>query len=363
VITVLAGVGPASAHLGTLSYSDVTVRGDAVGYRLKFAAHLVPGLERIAKPTRAHVVKAEPAMLDWLQRTVLVRIPEGPCAAVVDEMVGPDANDDLTVLLAFACPARVSSLRVEFHAFDVSLPDYRNIVSVRTETSSLAYVFTRETPVLTFGKASAGAWTRFREFFGLGVEHIATGYDHLLFLLALLLPGGTFLHIAGIVTAFTIAHSITLGLAATGIVHLPAAPIEILIAASVAFAAALALRRPRIPRSRLDPNAPGADGIAPSPQLDRRWPLTFGFGLVHGFGFASVLRESGLPSDSVALPLLAFNLGVEAGQLVVVALVLVLLRMLGGGDLAERVRRAMAWAVLVAGCFWTLLRTWSLIGL
>ena len=356
LLASLVAAAPASAHLGTLSYSDVLVRGDAVGYRLKFAAHLVPGLERIARPTRAHVVRAEPAMLEWLQRTVLVRVPAGSCTAAVDETVGPDGNDDLTVALAFTCPGPAPSLRIEFHSFDVSLPDYRNLVSVRTETSSLAYVFTRETPVLAIDKASAGAWRRFREFFALGVEHIATGYDHLLFLLALLLPGGTFRQLAGIVTAFTIAHSLTLALAATDVVRLPVAPIEILIAASIAFAGASALLRLRT----------AAAGSTTDPRLtsiDARWAITFGFGLIHGFGFAGVLRESGLPPDSVALPLVAFNLGVEAGQLVVVALAIGLLHALGESELGQRLRGAMAWATVAVGLLWTVLRAWSWAGL
>jgi hypothetical protein len=334
------------AHLGGLSYSDVTVRTDSVGYRLKFAAHLIPGLERTSKPSRSEVVRAESDILGWLGRTIVVRAGNAPCKPSIDELVGPDNNDDLTVLLGFEGPGPTKPLRIEFHPFDETLPDYRNIVSVRTENESLGFVFTRETPLLEVGRetgtTSAGAGERFREFFTLGVEHIWSGYDHLLFLLALLLPGGSFARIAGIVTAFTIAHSITLALATTGLVQVAAAPVEIAIAASIAFAAASVLRETGV---------------------DRRWALTFVFGLVHGFGFAGVLRESGLPPGGVALPLLAFNVGVEAGQLVVVAIAVQLLRMLGAGDVSRRIRRALAWATLAIGMFWTAARAAGVLGL
>ena len=336
----------ARAHLGGLSYSDVVVRGDRVGYRLKFAAHLIPGLERTRKPSRSDVVHAESDILGWLDRTIVVKAGTGACKPSIDELVGPDNNDDLTVILGFSCPGPAKPLRIEFHPFDEALPDYRNIVSVRTDKESLGFVFTRDTPLLEIGReagtASTSTGSRFREFFVLGVEHIWTGYDHLLFLLALLLPGGTFARLAGIITAFTIAHSITLALATTGLVQLPPAPVEIAIAASIAFASASVLR---------------------DKGVDRRWVLTFGFGLVHGFGFAGVLRESGLPPGGVALPLLAFNVGVEAGQLVVVAVAVQLLRMLGAGDFSRRIRRAIAWATLAIGVFWTAARTSNLLGL
>lgn len=146
-----------------------------------------------------------------------------------------------------------------------------------------------------------------------GVKHIASGFDHILFLIALLLPavmireGGlwrpatalrpTLTNVAGIVTAFTIAHSITLSLAVLGIVDVPSRLVESLIAASV-VATALDNLIPFLPR--------------------RRWQVAFAFGLLHGFGFASVLLDLGLPTSSLAISLFGFNLGVEIGQLLLV---------------------------------------------
>lgn len=147
-------------------------------------------------------------------------------------------------------------------------------------------------------------------YFVLGFEHILEGLDHLLFVLALLLLIENRWRLIGAVTAFTVAHSITLAGASLGWVSLPSAPVEAIIALSIVFLALeLARRRPG------------------QPSLTERspWLVTFSFGLLHGFGFAGALREIGLPDGEVPLALLAFNLGVEAGQVVFIFAVLAVL--------------------------------------
>lgn len=146
----------------------------------------------------------------------------------------------------------------------------------------------------------------FAQFFTLGIEHIVTGFDHLAFLFALLLVGGTIRQSAAIITSFTLAHSITLALATFELVHLPTSLVEPLIAASIVYV--------------------GLENIIRR-EVKRRWLLTFAFGLVHGLGFATVLREFGI-GGSVAeafVPLFSFNLGVEVGQLAIAAAVLPLI--------------------------------------
>jgi hypothetical protein len=185
--------------------------------------------------------------------------------------------------------------------------------------------------------AKASAWDSFARFVGEGVWHVLIGYDHIAFVLLLLLPsvmrpvdgkwqGASRLSqvardMVTIITAFTVAHSITLALAVTGTVRLPIQPIEIAIAASIAVAAGINLL-PRLSKLRL--------------------PLAFGFGLVHGFGFANALSEIDAAGNSL-LPLLAgFNLGVEIAQLGIVALVLPVIY-------AMRATRWYAGAVLPLG--------------
>jgi len=146
-------------------------------------------------------------------------------------------------------------------------------------------------------------------YFVLGVEHILLGLDHLLFVLALLLLVRGWGRILATITAFTVAHSLTLGPAALGWLRLPIAPVEALIALSIVFVAAEVIHGLR--------GRPGLTARAP-------WLVAFGFGLLHGLGFASALAHIGLPERSVALALLLFNLGVEAGQILFVAAVLLL---------------------------------------
>ena len=140
-------------------------------------------------------------------------------------------------------------------------------------------------------------------YLGLGVDHILAGIDHLLFVLALLLLVGGFRRLLATVTAFTVAHSLTLGAATLGIVRVPQQPVEAVIALSVAFVAAEIVRHAR-----------GVPGLTQR----RPWAIAFVFGLLHGFGFAGALAEIGLPEQSIPTALLFFNLGVEAGQLLFV---------------------------------------------
>jgi hydrogenase/urease accessory protein HupE len=152
-------------------------------------------------------------------------------------------------------------------------------------------------------------WSVAGTYLSLGVEHILGGLDHLLFVLALLLLTRGPWQLVKTVTAFTIAHSITLGLATLGIVHVPSKPVEAVIALSIVFVAAEIVQQGR-----------GRAGLA----ARMPWLVAFAFGLLHGFGFAGALSEVGLPEGQIPVALLFFNLGVEAGQLLFIAAVLVL---------------------------------------
>ncbi|WP_214196593.1 HupE/UreJ family protein [Novosphingobium profundi] len=152
-----------------------------------------------------------------------------------------------------------------------------------------------------------------RTYVTLGIEHILTGFDHLLFVLALVIITRGTARIIKTITAFTLAHSITLSLAALGYVHVPAPPVEATIALSIVFLAVEILR-----------------GIEGHTTLTARWPwlIAFTFGLLHGLGFAGALAAIGLPQSAIPLALACFNIGVELGQLAFVALVLVAMRLL-----------------------------------
>ncbi len=159
-----------------------------------------------------------------------------------------------------------------------------------------------------------GPWGVFATYGALGVDHILKGIDHLMFVLALLILIRDPRRLIGAVTAFTVAHSLSLAAAALGWLVVPAPPVEAVVALSIMFLAAELLRRPG-EGSRLTERFP--------------WTVAFGFGLLHGLGFARALLEVGLPAGEVPLALLAFNLGVEAGQLAFIALVLLVGLLLG----------------------------------
>ena len=179
-------------------------------------------------------------------------------------------------------------------------------------------------------------------YFLAGVEHIAIGYDHIAFLIAVVLWSRRFWPLAAVVTAFTLAHSVTLSLAVLDIVRVPPKLVELMIALSIVYVAA--------------ENFFVRD-------IGRRWILTFLFGFIHGFGFASALREYGIPQDKVGWALASFNVGVEVGQLVIVALAFAALlatdawtQPAAKGDERQR-NRAVVWSVsagiLALGLFWT----------
>jgi hydrogenase/urease accessory protein HupE len=183
--------------------------------------------------------------------------------------------------------------------------------------------------------AAAGRSSSFWSFLKLGVEHILTGYDHLLFLCGLLVACRRFSTAARIITCFTLAHSLTLALAALDVVSLPGRVVEPLIAASIVFV--------------------GVENLLRKGEPGWRWALTFALGLVHGFGFAGALKEAGLGSSGAALlvPLFSFNLGVELGQAGVAAIVLPLLWKLRGLPAFERYgRQVISAAIALAGAWW-----------
>ncbi len=172
-------------------------------------------------------------------------------------------------------------------------------------------------------QASAFVW--------LGVEHIFLGYDHIMFLLALIIVGGRLMDLVKIVSAFTVAHSITLCLAALEYVLLPVKWIEAGIALSIVY---VALENFWLKRT------------------DRRWVLTFAFGLVHGFGFANVLRELGLPTKGLIVSLLSFNIGVEFGQIAIVVLLFPLILWLNRQAFQRQVVWGLSSIILLFGMGW-----------
>jgi hydrogenase/urease accessory protein HupE len=200
---------------------------------------------------------------------------------------------------------------------------------------------TVQMPRTSASMAAIEAVRSFANFLSLGVRHILTGYDHLLFLLGLLLVARGFFAALNIITSFTIAHSITLAVATLHVVQIPSRIVEPLIAASIVFVGVENLLHGKIPKSR---------------RL-----VTFGFGLIHGFGFASALREAGIASSTggIVLPLFSFNLGVELGQVMVAAVALPIIWKLRENPMfVARWAPACSAVVVLLGSFWLVERVY-----
>ncbi len=195
----------------------------------------------------------------------------------------------------------------------------------------------------------------------LGVEHILGGIDHLLFVLALLILVKGVRRLVATVTAFTLAHSLTLAGATLGFVHVPGPPVEAAIALSIVFVAAEILRV----RSAGDAAGPQAGAMGSSLTARAPWVVAFTFGLLHGFGFASALNEVGLPQSAIPVALLFFNVGVEVGQLLFIASVFAaialarqVMRRFGGWQLAGA-WRVPPYAIGSVAAYWVIQRAAS----
>jgi len=241
------------------------------------------------------------------------------CPAALGELLVDRHVDGAYAVLRFSadCGLRPVELNVRYSLlFDID-PTHRGLLDLVSNGRGQAEVLSRDAPAVTLNATAPDRWQQFRAFVAEGIWHILKGYDHILFLLTLLFPAvvrhgsrgweareslrDSAFDVLKVVTAFTLAHSLTLSLAVLGVVHLPARAVECGIAATVLLGALNNLK-PVI--------------------VQRRWAVAFAFGLVHGFGFAAILADLGLNGTNLALSLVGFNLGVEISQLAIVVGVL-----------------------------------------
>ena len=240
------------------------------------------------------------------------------CAARLDQLLYDTHVDGGYAVIEFTadCPVRPAQLAIHYSLlFDLD-PNHRGLVEVGGPTWSTSFVLAQSERTVTVTLGAANRWTQFRAFLQEGIWHIWTGYDHILFLLTLLFPAvvlyrhgrwqareslhDALMDVLKVVTAFTLAHSLTLSLAVNGWVKLPSRLVESGIALTVLT---------------------GALNILVPVVRERRWAVAFAFGLIHGLGFASVLNDLGLHAWNLALALVSFNAGVEVGQLAIVLVV------------------------------------------
>lgn len=331
-LAVASAARPASAHTTSTGLATLVVDGHTLTYRLLLVPAELPEDSRrlfaaAGEGDRASVEK----VVAILRERLTIRAGEQPCRPGRALVQGSGVGDGrLSLELWLDCPG-ADHLRIRDDWADVFGSHHQTLARIEGPGGPREIAFlsdAREAVVPLAGPAPPGRLG----FFRLGIEHILTGYDHLLFLAALLLGGGGALALLKIVTAFTLAHSLTLALATLGLVHVSARLIEPLIAASIAWVALEnVLRR---------------DGAS------RRWIVSFAFGLIHGLGFAEALLPLSLPPWPLARALLGFNLGVETGQTLVIALTIPIALWARGASWHVRAARTASLAVALVGTVW-----------
>ncbi len=349
--------GDADAHAIGLSSGEYTAAGSSLVVKLSFAraevATLVPALDadRDGHVSAVEVSAGRHALEQRLLGRVYVHAGGADCAPVLTDAALTE-QDGLFVQGRFDCPSARDGFAVDAAIVADLAPGHRHVARAVSGDVTHDEVLHRDhrsfvvpraapgnatapdeasaaaTPAASAPRAPAGA----ASFFRMGVEHILTGYDHLVFLLGLVLARGRLRSLLAVITAFTVAHSITLALAAFGVWAPSARIVEPAIALSIVYV--------------------GIENFFVA-DAGKRWRITFPFGLIHGFGFAGALREIALPRAQIPVALVSFNLGVELGQLVVMAAVLPVILALRKREWFERrTVRFVSGAVAVAGGVW-----------
>jgi hydrogenase/urease accessory protein HupE len=300
-------------------------------------------------PETYDVLWKVPARGESLRLSLSVRLPER-CRELTSPRTAIDGGAHST-RWQIHCTEGLSGGRIRVEGLAEAAADALVRIEHQDGTSQVARLVA-DTPELDVA-ASPGAVRVATTYLGLGVEHILRGADHLLFVFALLLIVTGTRRLVTTITAFTVAHSITLAAATLGLVRIPIAPVEAVIALSIVFVASEILRVKT-------PSPPRGEGRGEGGSLTARapWLVAFTFGLLHGFGFASALGEIGLPQTRIPVALLFFNVGVEVGQLLFVAAVLSVRHSLRGmtARLPQWTARVPPYAIGSVAMFWVIQR-------
>jgi hypothetical protein len=304
---------PALAHKPSDSYLTLDVKGQQIDGQWDIALRdldVALNLDRDGDGALTwNEIRAQHAAIAAyaLERLAL---SDGACAITPGEQLIDQHTDGAYTVLRFraSCPARLAALTVGYRLFADIDPQHKGLLKLVHEGVTSTAIFEPSNARQALALHAPSRWSQFADYVKHGVWHIWIGFDHILFLLSLLLPAvvlvqaqtfrASLVDVLKVVTAFTLAHSLTLTLASLQVLALPSRWVESAIAASVVFAAL----------NNIFPLFRG-----------RRPAAAFVFGLIHGFGFASVLADLGLPQGALALSLAGFNVGVELGQLAIVA--------------------------------------------
>lgn len=355
--------GPVFAHKASDSYLSITsqehqLKGqwDIALRDLDYALGLDDNGDR--RITWGELQAHHPQIAAYALSRLGIQADGRDCTLEITDHLVDNHTDGAYAVLQFnvKCPEAVRELAVDYRLlFDLD-PSHRGLLRLEQSGQTQTAVFSPKQPTRNFPLAEPSTWREFMDYVQEGVWHIWQGYDHILFLISLLLPAvvwrnqrrwypvlrfkTAFVEVLKIVTAFTFAHSITLSLAVLGYINLPSRWVESIIAASVLLAA--------------------LNNIYPI-VLRRIWVAAFMFGLIHGLGFANVLIDLGLPKATLAIALLGFNLGVELGQFAIVGLFLPVAFTMRETWLYQRISIGIgSWVIAIIAVFWLVDRSLGL---
>jgi hydrogenase/urease accessory protein HupE len=356
MILLCLGVEAAHAHTPDTSYASVEFTPSTLRLEFRYDLESLTRLVKIDANSDGLILESEFRAVEselrrFLRKQVEFEINEHPTDfGEFEPARWPKGEGSIPLadwnqtIVAFPFERKVreipESVTLIFNIFE-KLGDRHKVLGVFKQPDKPAYevIYTFFEPdFLYFTNYAPSWWSQLGTFVWFGVEHIFIGYDHILFLLALMI-GSKFWEVVKIVSAFTLAHTITLFLAATEIVTVPSRLVEICIAATIVYVAIENLLRE---------------------ESLHRWRITFLFGLIHGFGFANVLRELGLPREGLVRCLLAFNVGVELGQLVIVACLWPLWRVASNTKRGPLASRCLSGIILACGSAWLIDRFFGL---
>jgi hydrogenase/urease accessory protein HupE len=339
LLLLIALVCKVAAHEEPTSFLEFRIGNDGLSATFTASAtdiaHDLPDVEAGMLLTQSVASAQGPAIAKSLGEQLTISADGKPLAAELRAITPVPEKRDLRLEFFFPWTNAPETVGVKSRIFSYD-PRHRTFLSVhengKLERQEILHRYSSSIDFKTGSTQSAGAVVV--QFVASGIHHIFIGPDHILFVVGLLLLGGTVVRLLKVITAFTVAHSITLGLATFGILTPPASIIEPVIALSIVFV--------------------GIHAFLDRKGHDPRLLFAFGFGLIHGFGFANVLQEMVLPRAALGWSLFAFNAGVEIGQLCIVATVAPMLALIQhwSKPVAARVVSTAALVITAAGAFW-----------
>jgi HupE / UreJ protein len=340
LLMVLSLATPSQAHWADLAVADIQIKERNVDLNLTVPTGLISQFDddKNQQLSDSEITKHQQELQKFLNEKIQLTVGgeknetlkvKSSVAKKISSNLTPAPETHSTLLLQYQWQEPVEQLQMRYDLFVPGVSTARCLTQVFYGDLIENFVFTPES--LTAALIDPPIAQQIVSFIRLGVEHIWTGYDHILFLISLLMLGGELGYLLKVVTAFSLSHSVTLFLAALNIVSVPSRWVEIAIALSIAYIASENLWRK---------------------EAKARWQLAFGFGLIHGLGFSSVMQELDLPRNNLLTSIASFSVGIELGQFAIVIVAYLLLAYLRKFPWDLPIRRIISIGVIVMSAVW-----------